>query len=80
MVRATVRELRYAFRKVEEKLHAGEAIEIVKRNKVIGTLVPTQPPSKPKKPDFRARMKSIWGNKTFEDSTASLLATERDRF
>ena len=40
MKRATVRDLRYAFPKVEASLAEGEEIEIVKRGKVVATLVP----------------------------------------
>ena len=78
MKRATVRDLRYAFPKVEAALAEGESIEIVKRNKVVATLVPVS--AKPVMPDFRARLKAIWGDRILEPSTAELLAEERDRF
>ena len=40
MKRASVRDLRYDFPKVEKMLAEGESIEITKRNQVIGTLTP----------------------------------------
>jgi antitoxin (DNA-binding transcriptional repressor) of toxin-antitoxin stability system len=80
MKRATVRDLRYAFKEVEARLAEGEEIEIVKRNKVIAKLVPVAPASPVEKPDFLARMKKNWGDKLLEPTNAELLAQERDRF
>jgi antitoxin (DNA-binding transcriptional repressor) of toxin-antitoxin stability system len=82
MKRATVRDLRYAFPKVEAALAEGEEIEIVKRNKVIAKLVPIRPEAKPRPPmpDFLGRLKAIWGDRILEPSTAELLAEERERF
>lgn len=79
MKRATVRDLRYNFPKIERMLRAGNDIEITKRNTVIGRLVPVN--HKPiEYPDFRGRMKELFGDKIFEPSTAELLAEDRDRF
>jgi antitoxin (DNA-binding transcriptional repressor) of toxin-antitoxin stability system len=76
MVRASVRELRYSFKDVEAKLAAGEEIELVKRNKVIGRIVPVAPP-RPPRVDFRARMKEMWGDRKFEFSFADLVSEDR---
>jgi antitoxin (DNA-binding transcriptional repressor) of toxin-antitoxin stability system len=60
MKRATVRDLRYAFPKVESALAEGEEIEIVKRGKVVARLSPV--PTAPKRlvmPDFMARLKEF---------------------
>jgi antitoxin (DNA-binding transcriptional repressor) of toxin-antitoxin stability system len=79
MKRATVRDLRYAFKEVEATLAEGEEIEIVKRKKVIARLIPVTPPSVVEKPDFMARMKAIHGDVILHPSNAELLAEERDR-
>ena len=54
MKRATVRDLRYDFPKVEKMLAEGEPIEITKRNQVIGTLTPANVSKKVEFPDQTA--------------------------
>jgi antitoxin (DNA-binding transcriptional repressor) of toxin-antitoxin stability system len=80
MKRATVRDLRYAFKEVEAHLAEGEEIEIVKRNKVIAKLVPVDAAAPVEKPDFLARMRKIHGDVILRPSNAELLALERERF
>ncbi len=43
MRKATVRDLRYRFREVENLLREGEEIQITKRKRVIARLMPVQP-------------------------------------
>lgn len=77
MKQASVRDLRYSFKDVEASLAAGEAIEIVKRKKVIARLVPVEPP-RPPIVDFRARMKAMWGDEKPKASLIDLIAKERE--
>ena len=79
MKRASVRDLRYDFPKVERMLAEGESIEITKRNQVIGTLSPANVPRKIELPDFAARRKRIFGNKVLKVSGAELIRWDRDR-
>ena len=79
MKRATVRDLRYDFPKVEKMLAEGEAIEITKRNRVIGTLTPANARKKVEFPDFRARLKKIYGDKVLRVSGAEVVRWDRDR-
>ena len=79
MKRATVRDLRYDFPKVEKMLAQGETIEITKRNRVLGTLVPGNAPKKIQVPDFMARLKKIYGDKVLKVSGAGLIRWDRDR-
>lgn len=68
MKTASVRDLRYDFPKVEAWLKAGEEIQITKRNKVIGKLMPEARPvprELPPLPDFEARRKRIWGDRVY---------------
>ena len=68
MKTASVRDLRYDFPKVEAWLKAGEEIQITKRNKVIGKLMPEAkqvPRVLPPLPDFEARLKRIWGDRVY---------------
>jgi antitoxin (DNA-binding transcriptional repressor) of toxin-antitoxin stability system len=79
MKRASVRDLRYDFPKVEKLLAQGESIEITKRNQVIGTLTPVSAPKKIVLPDFRARIKKIYGDKVLNVSGAEVVRWDRDR-
>lgn len=77
---ATVRDLRYRFSEVEALLQEGEEIQITKRKRVIARLVPPEAPVARKRPNFLARLKSIYGDKVLKVSGAELLAGERDRY
>jgi antitoxin (DNA-binding transcriptional repressor) of toxin-antitoxin stability system len=80
METVSIRDLRYHFPKVERLLARGEAIQITKRKRVIGTLLPPAPPSAPPSPpDFLARAKKIC-KKPLRVSFAELLEQERDRY
>lgn len=80
MKRATVRDLRYDFPRVERLLAEGEPVEITKRNKVIGRLVPPEVEQKPVQiPDFLGRMKEIYGDKMLKVTGAELIRWDRDR-
>jgi antitoxin (DNA-binding transcriptional repressor) of toxin-antitoxin stability system len=79
MKRATVRDLRYDFPKVEKMLAQGESIEITKHNRVLGTFIPASAPKKVQVPDFMARLKKIYGDKVLKVSGAELVRWDRDR-
>jgi len=80
MKTASVRDLRYSFKKIERLLRQGEEIQITKRRRVIARLVPESVPSTPELPDFLGRMRAIYGDKVFEVSGAQLIAEDRDRY
>jgi antitoxin (DNA-binding transcriptional repressor) of toxin-antitoxin stability system len=81
MKRASIRDLRYDFTKVETLLQSGEEIQITRRKRVIARLLPpaTDNP-KSTQPDFRARLKRIYGSRTLAATGADLIAAERDRY
>ncbi|MFM2177274.1 MAG: hypothetical protein RL015_1372 [Verrucomicrobiota bacterium] len=63
-----VRDLRYDFPKVEAMLRLGEEILITKHNKPLATLQKSKPAAKkvkPALPDYKARIKKIWGDRVF---------------
>lgn len=78
MKRASVRDLRYDFPKVEKMLAEGESIEITKRNQVIGTLTPKN--KKVEFPDFMGRLKRIYGDKVLKTTWADVLAERKGRY
>jgi len=68
MKTATVRDLRNNFQKLESWLAEGESVEILKQGQPIAMLTQHQKhPSTAKqgKPDFRARIKDVWGDRKF---------------
>jgi antitoxin (DNA-binding transcriptional repressor) of toxin-antitoxin stability system len=80
MTKASVRDLRYEFKKIERLLRQGEEIQITKRRRVIARLVPEGVEAVKKMPDFRARVRKIYGDKMLAVSGADLLAADRDRY
>ena len=79
MKKATVRDLRYRFREVEDLLREGEEIQITKRKRVIARLAPAKPAAPARRPDFLARLHKIYRGKHMKVSGAELLAQERSR-
>lgn len=75
---ASIRDLRYRFPEIEKRLRRGESIEIRKRNRIVGTLVPPQPLPPSEYPDFRTLRHQIWGNKVMKQSATELLRRGRD--
>jgi antitoxin (DNA-binding transcriptional repressor) of toxin-antitoxin stability system len=80
MTKASVRDLRYEFKKIERLLLKGEEIQITKRRRVIARLVPEKPEGEKKMPDFLARVRKIYGDKVLTVSGAELIASDRDRY
>ena len=76
MKKATVRDLRYRFSAIEAALRQGEEIEIRKRKRVVGRLVPVRP-EVPAFPDFSARARKIFGKKTLPVAGAELVSWGR---
>jgi antitoxin (DNA-binding transcriptional repressor) of toxin-antitoxin stability system len=80
MKKASIRDLRYGFRKIERLLHQGEEIQITKRRRVIARLVPEGPADVGQLPDFLARLRSIYGEKPLSVTGAELVAKDRNRY
>jgi antitoxin (DNA-binding transcriptional repressor) of toxin-antitoxin stability system len=80
MRKASVRDLRYAFKKVERLLHQGEEVQITKRRRVIARLVPESAAMAVETPDFLGRLHSIYGDKVLAVSGAELVSEDRNRY
>lgn len=80
MKKASVRDLRYNFKKIERLLHLCEEIQITKRGRVIARLVSEGAQSPVEMPDFMARLCTIYGNKSLKVSGAELIAEDRSRY
>jgi antitoxin (DNA-binding transcriptional repressor) of toxin-antitoxin stability system len=80
MKKATVRDLRYKFPKIEAELLSGEEIEITKRNRVIARLVPVRPQRPKSRPDFLKMLRDIYGEKVMKTRGVELVSEQRGRF
>jgi hypothetical protein len=64
-------------RQLKAWLEAGETVELRERNTVLGQIVPETPPITPVKwPDFAARRKAIFGDRTID--AVDILIEERN--
>ena len=79
MAKATVRQLRYHFREIEARLNKGEEIELYKRKKMIGRIMPAQP-KKEDYPDFAALRRRIFGKKKSKITGTQLVSEERGEY
>jgi antitoxin (DNA-binding transcriptional repressor) of toxin-antitoxin stability system len=80
MKQASVRDLRYEFKKIERLLRQGEEVQITKRRRVIARLVPETTEGAKATPDFLARLRAIYGDKVLAVSGAELLSSDRSRY
>jgi len=80
MKKASVRDLRYEFKKIERLLHQGEEVQITKRRRVIARLVPESAETPRPVPDFLARLHAIYGDKALAVSGAALISADRSRY
>jgi antitoxin (DNA-binding transcriptional repressor) of toxin-antitoxin stability system len=79
MKKASVRDLRYEFKKIERLLHQGEEVQITKLRRVIARLIPENVRLAVQMPDFLERLRSIYGDKMLPVSGAELISQDRDR-
>lgn len=79
MRKATVRDLRYHFREIEAQLNKGEEIEVYKRQKAIGRLIPVHP--KPESyPDFAAFATKVFGKRKARKTGTEIVSEQRDPY
>ena len=79
--KASLSELRYHFSVIEQLLRDGEEVQITRRKRVIGRLLPPEPVVVVEMPDFLGRMKKIFGKKRMKMSGAKQIALDRsERF
>lgn len=76
MKKASVRDLRYDFPKIERALRAGKEIQITKHRRVIARLVPER--TRAPLPDFAGRLRAIFGDTKLAVTGAELISEERN--
>jgi antitoxin (DNA-binding transcriptional repressor) of toxin-antitoxin stability system len=79
MKKASIRDLRYEFKKIERLLRQGEEVQITRRRRVIARLVPESTQAAREIPDFLARLRTIYGDKILAVTGAELLSSDRNR-
>jgi antitoxin (DNA-binding transcriptional repressor) of toxin-antitoxin stability system len=80
MKKASIRDLRYDFTRIERLLRQGEEVQITKRRRVIARLVPENGQTPVAIPDFLGRLRSIYGKKMLKVSGAELIEKDRGRY
>lgn len=83
MKTATVRQLRTEFPKVLSWVNAGQEVSITRRKQIVASLVPAgnRPKRRAALPDFRARLRRIYGDKVIPAAAmADILAENKGRF
>jgi antitoxin (DNA-binding transcriptional repressor) of toxin-antitoxin stability system len=78
MKTASISDLRHRFKKIERSLQLGEEIRITKHRRVTARLIPDGLKVTRPTPDFMARLRSIYGEKTLAVTGAELLSSDRD--
>lgn len=79
MKKASVRDLRYDFKKIERILSQGEEVQVTKRRRVIARLIPEKVRATAQMPNFLERLRSIYGDKLLRVSAAELISQDRGR-
>jgi antitoxin (DNA-binding transcriptional repressor) of toxin-antitoxin stability system len=79
MKKATVRDLRYHFQEIEARLNKGEEIELYKRQKMIGRLLPVRPKTAAY-PDFSLLRRRIFGTRKTPKTGTDLVSEERGTY
>jgi antitoxin (DNA-binding transcriptional repressor) of toxin-antitoxin stability system len=80
MTKASVRDLRYGFKKIERLLRQGEEIQITNRRRVVARLIPENDQPATELPDFLKRLRAIYGDKTLAATGADVIAEDRSRY
>jgi antitoxin (DNA-binding transcriptional repressor) of toxin-antitoxin stability system len=79
MKRATVRDLRYGSHEIEARLNKGEEIELYKRQRLIGRLLPVRSNTEVC-PDFSILRRRIFGTRKARKTGTDLVSEERGAY
>lgn len=80
MTTASVRDLRYDFKKIERLLRQGEEVQITNRRRVIARLIPERAEPTAEFPDFLGRLRATYGDRILPVTGADLIAQDRSRY
>lgn len=78
MESVNIRSLKHETSTLMERVALGESVEIRKRNQPIAVLKPVENRKGPsQRPDFKKRLRAIYGDRALADTATDLLAKER---
>lgn len=78
MKSVNIRSLKHETAALMERVALGESVEIRRRNQRIAVLKPVETAEKAKhRPDFRARLQAIYGDRVLSKTATELLFEER---
>jgi antitoxin (DNA-binding transcriptional repressor) of toxin-antitoxin stability system len=80
MTKASIRDLRYDFKKVERLLNRGEEIQITRRRRVIARLIPEAQKPAAEMPNFLERLRANYGDQILSPAGADLISEDRSRY
>ena len=77
MKTTTIRELKHDTTTVLSWVASGESVEVLRRNIPVALLTPLKRALQVKRPDFAARLKTIYGTKVLATSGTELVSESR---
>jgi prevent-host-death family protein len=77
MKTTTIRELKHDTTKVLGWVAAGETVEVTRRNVPVAVLSPPARPARVVRPDFLARLRSIYGEKVLPVTGTEIVSGSR---
>jgi antitoxin (DNA-binding transcriptional repressor) of toxin-antitoxin stability system len=78
MKKASVREVQHNLAKVLQWVADGEEVQIVRRDEVVGRIVPPDRPSRAREwPNFVERAERIWGRKPKGKPVSRIISDDR---
>jgi prevent-host-death family protein len=73
----TIRSLKHNLAAVLERVAGGESVEIRNRNTPVALLTPIPAPKTPPKPDFKERLRSVYGDTVLSQTATELINEDR---
>jgi len=73
----TIRELKHDTSKVLDWVAQGETVEVRRRNEPVALLSPPRRKSAAQRPDFAARLRSVYGRKVLKKTGTDLVSESR---
>ena len=77
MKTTTIRELRHDTTTVLSWVARGESVEVQRRGEPVAVLSPRKHPARAARPDFLARIRTIYGDKVLSTTATDLVSESR---
>jgi antitoxin (DNA-binding transcriptional repressor) of toxin-antitoxin stability system len=80
MMKASIGELRYHFKKIERLLNRGKGVQITRHGRIIARLIPEPEKTETEVPNFLERLRARYGGQILSPTGADLIAKDRSRY